>query len=282
MSAVPVSVAFAAGSVAMLNPCSFPLLPAWLSFYAGSREERLPRARNRAAQGLLAGAEVSLGFLAVFAATSVPIAYGTAIVANAVPWAGIVVGALLTVVGAATLVGVRFSLPLRPLRARSERRSTAMLLFGVGYGLASLGCTFPIFLALLASALAARGTAGLLAVFGAYAAGTTIVLLTIAVAAALLRHGLVSSVGRAVPFMSRIAGVLLLASGAYLTYYWSRIRFGPAATLIDDPLVAPTTRLAARIDTFAHAHDTAVEIGAVSALLVAGAVALRQWRGARH
>jgi cytochrome c biogenesis protein CcdA len=282
MSAIPVSVAFAAGSVAVLNPCSFPLLPAWLSFYAGSREERLPRAGNRATQGLLAGAEVSLGFLAVFAATSLPIAYGAAIVADSVPWLGIVVGAMLAVVGAATLSGLKFSVRVRRLGVRRERRSAAMLLFGVGYGLASLGCTFPIFLALLGSALAARGTGGLVAVFAAYAAGTTLVLLSVSVAAALLRHGLLSGLRRALPLTSRIAGALLLASGAYLTYYWSRIHFGPAATLIDDPLVGPTTRLAARIDTLVHAHDTAVATGAATVLLVAVALVLRQWRGARH
>jgi len=44
-----------AGGLATLNPCGFPLLPAYLSFYVGADEERLPSAPSRLLQGLLAG-----------------------------------------------------------------------------------------------------------------------------------------------------------------------------------------------------------------------------------
>ena len=50
---VPVSVALVAGALAAVNPCGFPLLPAFLSFYVGADEERLPRAPSRALQGVL-------------------------------------------------------------------------------------------------------------------------------------------------------------------------------------------------------------------------------------
>jgi hypothetical protein len=38
--------------------------------------------------------------------------------------------------------------------------------------------------------------------------------------------------------VSRIAGLLLLASGGYLFYYWPRLRFGDTATVADDPIVS--------------------------------------------
>src|SRR5262249_13317152 len=54
--AVPISVALVAGGLAVINPCSFPLLPAFLSFYVGAEEAKLPRTATRVAQGLLVGA----------------------------------------------------------------------------------------------------------------------------------------------------------------------------------------------------------------------------------
>ena len=47
-NAVPVSVALVAGGLAVVNPCGFPLLPAFLGFYLGADEEQLPRAASSA------------------------------------------------------------------------------------------------------------------------------------------------------------------------------------------------------------------------------------------
>jgi len=47
--------------------------------------------------------------------------------------------------------------------------------FGVGYGTASLGCTLPLFLAVAAQALAARGAAETLGALGMVAAGAYLV-----------------------------------------------------------------------------------------------------------
>ena len=92
MNAVPVSVALVAGGLAVINPCGFPLLPAFLSFYLGADEDELPRAPTRILQGLLVGVLVSIGFLGLFALASLPVSFGVALVARAVPWAGLATG----------------------------------------------------------------------------------------------------------------------------------------------------------------------------------------------
>src|SRR3954466_6357415 len=105
MSAVPLSIAFTAGGLAVVNPCGFPLLPAFLSFYLGADENTLPRAPTRIMQGLLVGALVSIGFPGPFALASLPVSFGVALVARAIPWAGIATGALLALAGMLTLSG---------------------------------------------------------------------------------------------------------------------------------------------------------------------------------
>jgi hypothetical protein len=71
------------------------------------------------------------------------------------------------------------------------------------------------------------------------------------------------------PYLSRLAGLLLIVSGGYLFYYWARIRFGDSATLADDPIVSFGARFSADVNTFAHGHGTTIV--AVAALIVAAA-----------
>jgi cytochrome c biogenesis protein CcdA len=47
LSSVPITLALVAGGLAVVNPCGFPLLPAFLSFYLGADEARLPYGRTR-------------------------------------------------------------------------------------------------------------------------------------------------------------------------------------------------------------------------------------------
>ena len=277
MNAVPVSVALVAGGLAVVNPCGFPLLPAFLSFYLGADEDALPRAPTRILQGLLVGALVSVGFLGLFALVGLPVSFGVALVAEAVPWAGLVTGALLVLAGFVVLAGRRVALPLHlQIPVKRERRLGAMLLFGVGYGAASLGCTLPLFLTLIA----ASSGPDKLTVFVAYAIGTSVVLMALAVLVALARDGVARSVRPALPYMSRVAGLLLMISGCYLVYFWARLRLGDTATVADDPIVSFAFRFTGQMRTFAEGRGStfvAVAAGIVLAALIAAGL---RWR--RH
>ena len=101
-----------AGGLSVVNPCGFPLLPAFLSFYFGAEEEQLPPASTRVAQGLVVGGLVALGFLGFFALVGLLVSFGVGAIARAVPWAGPATGALLAIVGLGTLLGTYVRLPL--------------------------------------------------------------------------------------------------------------------------------------------------------------------------
>src|SRR5436305_2003394 len=124
MSAVPLSIAFTAGGLAVVNPCGFPLLPAFLSFYLGADERQLPPAPTRIVQGLVVGGAVALGELALFAVVGLPVTLGVGAIADAVPWVGLATGAVLAVAGLAT----RFSAELQ----RFAEHHGAPLLAGAG------------------------------------------------------------------------------------------------------------------------------------------------------
>jgi cytochrome c-type biogenesis protein len=273
MNSVPISVALVAGGLAVVNPCGFPLLPAFLSFFLGADEERLPSAETRLLQGLYVGALVALGFLGLFAVAGLPVSFGVTAIANAIPWAGLVTGALLVALGLATMLGLRLRLPEPRLpTVRRERRASAMVVFGVGYGAASLGCTLPLFLTLVGASLGGAKVT----VFVAYGTGMALVLMALAVLIALAREGAVRAVRPLLPYLSRVSGALLVVAGGYLTYYWARLRFGDTATVADDPIVRFGVRFSGDVRTFADGQGSTIV--AVAAGFVALALLGSIWR----
>lgn len=278
---MPIGIAIVAGALASVNPCGFPLLPAFLSFYVGADEDFLPRAPERAAQGLLVGVLVSTGFLAVFAVVGVPLSFGVTQLTSAIPWAGLGIGVLMVVGAVAGLMGKAVYLsPRRPLNIERQRRPRTMVWFGAAYALCSLGCTLPIFVALVGASLATASVLEGVVVFGAYALGMMTMLMALSLGAALARNGLARRLKRLLPYMQRVASGLLLVAGAYLTYYWARVIWSPAQSAAGDPLVAAMTRFATLVQRAAGSS------GGRAALLMAGfvvavgiSVALWQWSG---
>jgi len=274
----PIVLAIVAGGLSTINPCGFAMLPAFLGLYAGAREEQLPSGPTRLAQGVATGLLVAAGFLAVFAAVALPIIYGATQIVRAVPWAGIALGISMIIFGIATAVGlhVRVSV-VNPVRPGEERKPRAMFLFGVGYGVASLGCTLPVFLAVVGASLATGGAAEGLQVLIAYGFGMTVVLVVLAVAAAMLREGIARGMRRILPYMDRISGTMLILAGAYLTYYWGRVRFGSAATLNDDPIVGFVGSFTASIERFADGNGRTLMliVGVLGTLMLV--LAATQW-----
>jgi hypothetical protein len=167
-------------------------------------------------------------------------------------------------VGLAALAGFGVRVPGRlrgRVPVRRERTVGAILLFGVGYGAASLGCTFPVFLALVGASLGATS----LTVFLAYGIGIAIVLMALSVAVAFARGGILRFFRPLLPHVPRLTGLLLAVSGTYLVYYWARVRFGNQLTLADDPIVGPVSRYSGQLETFARVHGAPL-------LALAGAV----------
>lgn len=278
---MPLALALVAGALASVNPCGFPLLPAFLSFYVGADEDDLPRAPARVAQGLLVGLLVAAGFLAVFALVGVPIAYGVTQLTSAIPWAGLGIGIVMVAAAVAGLTGRSLYLtPRRPVSVTRRRRPATMVWFGAAYAVCSLGCTLPIFVALVGASLATSSIVEGTIVFGAYGLGMATMLMALSLGAALARDGLARRLKRLLPHMQRIASGLLLLAGVYLTYYWARVIWARPESLGNDPLVGAMTRFATLVQRAAGSS------GGRSALLITGgivavgiAVAMWQWSG---
>ena len=161
---VPFAYALTVGMVATVNPCGFPMLPAYVSWFVGVDEDARPGAA-RIPRALTAGLAVSAGFLLVAGALGVPVHAGLTELYRVMPWLTILIGAGLAAMGVALLLGHRPGLALPRLdRGGRSRGIGSMVAFGASYAVASLGCTLPLFLSVVAGR--PNATSGALTVLG--------------------------------------------------------------------------------------------------------------------
>ena len=234
---VPFAYAFTAGMVATVNPCGFPMLPAYVSYFIGLDDDRADPGLSRVPRALLAAAAVSAGFLAVFVGLGVPIRAGVTSIYRVMPWLTIVIGLALVGLGVAMLAGYRWTVALPRLdRGGRSRRVGSMVLFGVSYAVASLGCTLPLFLPVVANR--ANAASGALA-FGAYGLGMGVVLTALSLALALARESMVRRMRSVLRHVDRVAGGLLVLVGVYLVWYWgSNLATDPTVQVGSSPIEA--------------------------------------------
>jgi cytochrome c-type biogenesis protein len=225
----PLALAFGAGIVATVNPCGFAMLPAYLAFFLGAEgaDRDTPTTVQRS---LRVGLSVSAGFLVVFSAVGLAIYHLSASVDRWTPWATIVIGVVLVVLGIAILRGYEPVVRLPKLqRGGRERTDRSMFLFGISYAVASISCSLPAFTSAVVGTFRRENLASSLAVFVAYAVGMTLVLLALTVSLGMAKQGLLRGLRKALPYVTRASGVLLLVAGAYLVHYgWyeRRVRDG--------------------------------------------------------
>jgi cytochrome c-type biogenesis protein len=212
--------AFTAGAVATVNPCGWALLPAWFARRLDDAGEGVPLLA-----ALRAGALATAGFIVIFGLAGLALALGAAWLGPLLPVVGLGVGIVLALVGISVLSDPgRSTLPGgETCRRVSDRHGS--LVFGIGYGLLSLSCTLPIFLAALGFSL--TGTPFDLAVnLLAYALGMGTVLSTLGIVAAVTGAGLGGLTPRGHLILRKLGAVLLLAAAAYIIFYWGRVVFG--------------------------------------------------------
>lgn len=222
MALEPALLAFAAtaGVFAFFSPCSIALLPAYVGYFVGTPDA--PRTTGRAAlAGAGFGAWASLAFVLLFAALGAAVlAARRNLLGDTLPYIGLGVGAVLVLLGGAQLLGRGPSFAWRlPLLRRKTPLGFAA--FGAAYGLASLGCTFPLFLAVVVGAAAAGSWLGGLAVFFVYAAGMAALMIALSAVLAASREAVVAQLRAAVPVVSRVSAAVVLAAGAYVVYYYA-------------------------------------------------------------
>lgn len=237
------ALAFGAGVLATLNPCGFALLPAYVSY---SVEQQVATSTDHAIsswqhllRGGILGLPLTAGFLLIFLVVGGILALGGRLLVHVFPWLAILVGIGLILLGCWMLfTGRTLEMPGFSMWAAAihtaksaeggteaiQRRTMtyairAALLFGVGYGLSSLGCTLPVFLLVIGTAITTRGWSGAIFVLASYAIGMALVLLLVTFTATTLSNLLRATVFPFLRWIQPVAALLLVVAGSYIVFY---------------------------------------------------------------
>ena len=216
--------AFGVGMIALINPCGFALLPAYLGVFLGLDEEPNQSRLVSLNRAQLVGLALSAGFLVVFGLLGVVFAGFYSSIADSIPWFTLVVGVALVLLGIAMLRGLQLSVAIPKLNKGGTSGSmVSMFLFGVSYAVASLSCTIGLFLAVVGTSSASRGFGDRLGSFVSYGAGMGLLATTLTLAVAFAKGGFVNKFRQLLPKINMISAVVLIVVGIYVALYgvWS-------------------------------------------------------------
>lgn len=220
---------FTLGMLAAVNPCGFPLLPAYLEFFVGGPAElhgsAAAQVAGRAVRAVTAAAWATVGFLVLFGALGLVAQLGWSSVidrsSSVARYVMVAVGVGMVGLGVMTLAkrSLKINLPT-PGSGAGLRRPAALAIFGFSYGIASIGCALPLFVGGVTASFgrsgSLRGVTGLLT----YAVGMGAVLGALALAIAVAGPGAGRYLRRAGRLVPAAGGLLLILVGAYLSWYW--------------------------------------------------------------
>ncbi|HSP01949.1 MAG TPA: cytochrome c biogenesis protein CcdA [Acidimicrobiales bacterium] len=216
----PLALALASGMVAAVNPCGFAMLPAYVTFFLGHEGDRVPSRGESVARAIPVALAVSLGFVVVFGVVGIALRPISSTVQEYAPWATIVIGVGLAILGVAMVAGKELKVRV-PVLDRGGRSGGlgSMFLYGVSYAIASLTCTIGIFIANIVNAFSRTDFVSGVAVLVTYAAGMGLVITALTVAIALARDSVVRVLRSGMRHANRAAAVLMVVMGLYVAWY---------------------------------------------------------------
>jgi len=203
---------FTAGIFALFSPCGFPMLPGYISYYIGTKaslEKAVPE-----------GAACALGLIAVFSAIGIIASMLGSFVSRYIPLFELVAGPAAVFMGVAMMMKIRLPVFWAGIRAPKRRGPIGIFLYGAVYGLATMGCSAPLFFSVLFYAIATGGYLQGIVTFTVYAAGMGLPLIITTVLVAKAKELMLERIIEATPLLQRISGIVLAVIGVYLICFY--------------------------------------------------------------
>ena len=204
---------FTLGLAAFFSPCAAALLPSYVGYVLAKKQEGKSFTKSLV-YGTIFGLKAVLGFFVLFGFFgALVLAIGSQIKA-AIPWISIITGIFLVVVGVMMFLGKKFLLPLPQV----QNEKGGAFIFGIAYGVAALGCVFPLFLTVVISGLSYGFMGGLFMIL-AYILGMSVLMVAVTTASAVASKALQRWMRKVIPVVVKITSVILVIAGIYMIWY---------------------------------------------------------------
>jgi cytochrome c-type biogenesis protein len=246
--------AIGAGVMVFFSPCSFPMLPGYMSFYLANKKQRVGEFNEKAARETLPdGLAAAAGLMGVLLLIGILLVPFVSVIGGFIPVLELVVGTLILTMGVIMVMEYDTAKIVQPFRnlmsaiassqpmmmAKGGIESgikattgkefsfsdgeagtrTGLFWYGVAYGSAASGCVAPVVVGLLTASISKGIITGLLVflIFSA-TAGALMVAFTMVVAAS--ESTIVDKLKASTRQIEMAGGMVMIIVGLYLMYYF--------------------------------------------------------------
>ena len=211
---------FILGVLAAVNPCGFVLLPTYLIFFLGVREETELIASERIRRALVVSSGISIGFLAIFFVIGVISRLFTQWIELNAKYAALAIGVVLVIGGARMLSGWTPKFATPQLGGAQTKTFRATVVYGVAYAVASIGCTIGFLTTAVFGSIALHGfISGVLSIL-LYGLGMAMLVTALTVSLAFAKTGIVTIIKNRLHIIQRLGAIFVTLTGIYLVVYW--------------------------------------------------------------
>lgn len=209
------SLSFSAGILSTMAPCALPMLPGYIAYYMNVDE------RNRGlGASLISGFITVFGFLTVFLLIGVLPSYAIHVVSERIDLVRPFIGVFLVLMGLMTGFSEMFyRFPSFEIVAPKRVGLKSLYVYGLGYGAASLACSFPLFILLVLQSATGGGVLSIIFSFLAYGVGSSSVLVPLTLAVTYSKEFIANRLLGFLPIVKRISSIVLVVAGIYMIFY---------------------------------------------------------------
>jgi cytochrome c biogenesis protein CcdA len=211
---------FILGVLAAVNPCGFVLLPTYLVFFLGTREETELASSERMRRALVVSLGISIGFLAIFFVIGVISRLFTQWIELNAKYASLAIGIVLVMGGARMLSGWTPKFAMPQIGGVQTKTFRATVIYGVAYAVASIGCTIGFLTTAVFGSIALHGfISGVFSIL-LYGLGMAMLVTALTVSLAFAKTGIVTIIKNRLYIIQRLGAILVTLTGIYLVLYW--------------------------------------------------------------
>ena len=260
---------FVLGVLAAVNPCGFVLLPTYLIFFLGTREEPNLATGERLRRALIVSSGISIGFLAIFFVIGVISRLFTQWIELNAKFASLAIGVVLLAGGARMLTGWTPKFAAPQMNGVQSKTFRATIIYGLAYAVASIGCTIGFLTTAVFGSIALNGfVSGVLSIL-LYGLGMAMLVAALTVSLAFAKTGLVTVIKSRLNIIQRLGAFFVTLTGVYLVLYW----YAAISETRSTKFVARIERWQTRVASFLQ-QQGAFRLAIVLSIIVATAIVL--------
>jgi cytochrome c biogenesis protein CcdA len=208
------SLVFYSGVLAILSPCALPMLPSYVALYLNFDNNK-----NKLYSALIFGFITVAGFLTVFLGIGLIPSYALNLLSKNSKMINVIIGLLLIIIGLLTgWTNIMYRLPAIGFSS-NKKGIRGFFLYGLGYGLASLTCSLPIFLLLVLQSISYPSFSDVLISFIVYGIGAATVFIPLTLAIVYSKEILYKRLLIIIPKIKMLSGLILIIGGIYMIIY---------------------------------------------------------------